>query len=422
MDDFEDAFDTAAFEPDEHGNDPTTLIPPKLLELCQKHRDATSHVRCKYRDASGKWALLPGRYTMDPDEPADPEKMALKILEIATRHHRKPHTPGSTSYRGVCMVSAKGGGLVERQAAFSATLSMDGSLGWEDDEEWKEEKSENALLRELVTDMRAERESLAAMHLKDRQDMTSQVVDLTGAIRDMVHEIQGLAQGMGSLVSASTEASKGILAMWQDRDRGNVEIRKLDYEYKLQQAQLDADQTDRADARQTRAQALEQLKVFAPFILKQAFKLDDDTFRLVMAVMQGGGGGGAPLALQASPDEQKAGKPWEPPAKPPAPEDDRDENDWGAREQLAVWFHQLTDEQERGTRRIVGPELYDLIRDSASQSDDQVQHALTRFMSEVNKLDTEHKSALITNLLNVLGTWGPTFLGIAGKATGQSFQ
>ena len=422
MDDFEDAFDVPSYEPDEDGADPTILIPPKLLELCQKHGSNTVYVKCQRKTPADKsWKGIPGRWTIPEDETPDPEKMALAILDLASRHHRKNASP-DTQYRGVCVVSASGGGQVERVSQFRADLNTSGELAWDDDDEWVEEKSELAVLREMVTRFEERDTRRDATYLKDRADLTSQFVAMTSAVTGLVGEIQGMATGMGEVVRESMFASKGVLEMHKDRDRGNVDIRKLDYEYKLRQEEILADQADRASARETRAQALEQLKVFAPFILKQAFKLDDDTFRLVMGVMAGGGGGAAPLALRASPDEQAAGQEWSPPAKPSPPAEDREESEWGPREKLSVWFHQLTDEQERGTRRIVGPELYDLIRDSASQSDDQAKYALKRFMDEVGKLGSENKSALVTNLLNVLGTWGPTFIGIAGEATGMNFQ
>jgi len=423
---FDTAFDDADFDSgDGMMGDGMPTIPSKLFEVVSKLHDRIQSVRVRRFTESGSWKFVSGIFSCSGMDKPSVTRICKAVMELTERAIRSKSVSDSERFQAYLLIGTNKG---ETPKTVQYVVSADdrGDLAYEDDVEHESNKSEVQLYRALMEDHREFSKDLQSAYLKDRSEFSEQVRDIAGTLANVVSQVASIAEGIAKVTNAAAASTTSVVQLYEAQNMRSAEVRKLE---------LDAEiaREESASANQRTQMGFDLLKMAAPMIMAQVFKMSPEQAMGLFALMSSGPGAMAgmkalsgpvePLSKEESNDststEEKglATISWDPPEKPGF-DPKKPEDQWDLRDALAYFFVEIDREKEIRTRQIVGAPLYDRIREASARDEKRCKVALKAFLKAIEDLPQQQRPVLAANLVEVLGQeLGMYFLGITQRAT-----
>ena len=381
-------------------------IPDKLRTKLAKHAAKVAKVAVRYLPADAatlsSWRTAPGTYRTPVGE-ADAETLGVKILELAIAHYRRSEDKPQR-YQAVITLEADDGSTPPPiHCSFELEAGLEGQVYAVDASE-HQAPTEASLLRDLVLRLESQNKILHDALANERREHREDMKQLHATNVAIVHELGGVAKGLGGMVAGVTEGLTAAATIQRETAGEAYKIKKLELEHEREIA-------EHAQAQQVRQMGLDALKQYGPLILGHVLKLEPEQVAQIMAASNTGGG--KPAAMLTA--EAQA---WTPPPKPIVDLDVPDEQ-LQLDGILSRWFACLTDDQERAARATVGPQLYDQIRNATSNGPAAATSAVRKLNAEVRKLNGSQRVDLIKSINSAIGNENALwFLSIMKRAGG----
>lgn len=413
-------------------------IPVKLLEFCRKWHGKFRRVQCQFSPMDREdWKMVPGYWRVPHPANPSPEEIAVKAMELAGKHaeeHFYSDESEELRYRGYFIVVDVNGQERPKRCSLRAKMGADGSISFSDDEDIMQEKETLSLFREVMQDAREEKKQMMDFMLERERVYGSTVSGLGEEVQNIAGQIAALTSSLGEVAKAATGAITQASELYKASELRSAEIRKLELE--AEQVKLEQESADRKfDG------AMNLIGQAAPLLLAKLLKIEPEVMMAMMLGAQGGdmggmmeqmkslgagggGGGGEGEAEKSSGAEKSSSEnlpalQWEVPDKPRGFDPgERSLDELDLREKLSMFFHNLSDDQERKTRTIVGGDVYDTIRIASNQDESSCTAAIQKLNAEIKSLQDTKKGKLAKELIDVLGKdMAMFFLGLTREVS-----
>jgi len=431
-----------------------TELPSKIMERIEEHHDTIIDLRVEARgpgDRSFKSAS--GKLIVDPDNRPSVDAMGQQLMKLAERHVKTVDDPEDYIYRTGIRYEAPSGEVKWIRREFTVRI-VNGAPVFDDSVVDDREKTDLKLFRFFFEQQRSENDELRRFMMKREEEYTKRIDKLVDAVCRSANEIPGIAASVGEVAKASATTLHEAALLWKDSEQKSTETRRLELEAELARQ-------DQASQQQKWDTAMQVGSVAIPMLISKAMGIPPEGAMMLMQMMQGANQGGAEgvmgalggmggpqlqIAPQAAPrpmpgvpaprpvaapqqvkspgpdpmtDDIPAGDDWTPPELPQlafsgGTEKDPEPN--GFDEHLLLWFHMLRPEQEQKVRALVGPEVYEPLRESAGQDNATAVRALRGLKRKIDTLDLPTKLTLTRQLLAVLGKHAATLWNLLNVA------
>lgn len=419
-------------------------IPARLLEFARKWHGTVKRIQVQYA-SQGKedWKFTTGHFRVPYPTNPSPEKMAIKAMELASRHAEDRLYTGSEDelrYRAVFLVFVNGK-EVPKRCRIRASMDSEGTVSFDDDEDRVEEKESIMIFRDVMMEMREDKRELMAHVLASQDTYTNSVAKLGEEVQNIAGQVAAITQSLAGVAEAATAAITEAGQLYRASEAKSAELRRIELE--AEQIRVEQEASERKfDG------AMQLLKQSAPLILGKLLKTDPSVLMAMLMQAQGqdpaammanmkamaetvDGDGGGDSDEEATTEGSEASKTtavavspggWVVPPKPRGFDpSNRDFSDLDLRESLTLFFHQLDEEQERTTRRIVGAELYDFVRTAADRDDTMSRAALVKVHDAFQVLPSVEKGKVVRELMAALGeSLAHYFLGLVKHVSDEN--
>lgn len=406
-------------------------LPVKLLEFCRKWHGMVRRIQVKYASPDrDDWKMVNGHFQVPYPSNPSVESMAAKAMELVRRHAEEQmfDVEGAVRYRAAFTVMVKNQERL-KHCNLRASMSPSGIVSVEDDDDGAQQERETIMLfREVMMEMREEKRQLMDHTLNAQDKYADSVAKLGEEVQNIAGQVAAITGALAGMAEAATTTVREAGELYRASEAKSAELRRIELE--AEQIRVEQEAKDRKVEG-----ALELLKQAGPLILGKLLNTDPAVLMAMMMSAQGqdasammanmkalsgaqeGGDGGDGDDEDGNAPEESASKiavSWVIPPKPRGfdPEG-REITDLDARESLSLFFAQLSDDQERKTRGIVGEELYDFVRTAADRDVGMAETALRKLDDKIKGLPDKDKGRYAAALVNVLGSdLGMYFLGL----------
>jgi len=414
-------------------------LPVKLLEFCRKWHGMVRRIQVKYASPDrDDWKMVNGHFQVPYPSNPSVESMAAKAMELVRRHAEEQmfDVEGAVRYRAAFTVMVKNQERL-KHCNLRASMSPSGIVSVEDDDDGAQQERETIMLfREVMMEMREEKRQLMDHSLSAQDKYADSVAKLGEEVQNIAGQVAAITGALAGMAEAATTTVREAGELYRASEAKSAEMRRIELE--AEQIRVEQESKDRKVEG-----AIELLKQAGPLILGKLLNIDPGVLMAMMmsaqgqdasAMManmkalsesQGGGDGESEGEGNGEVSQESASKiavSWVIPPKPRGfdPEG-RNLEDLDDREKLSLFFAQLSEDQERKTRSIVGGELYDFVRTAADRDAKMAETALRKMNDEIKALPDKDKGRYAAALVSVLGNdLAMYFLGLVRIMSGET--